>query len=152
MPPLLEQRVERSLRAAGLLGARRERGRRAVLFAALAAGLCCFAAGFGVAAARQRATTTDAAPRYVLLLYGAPGAVADPADVAEHRAWARRLAAAGHAVSGEKLVPNDAAGDGGLEGFFVVSAASDTEAEAIARGLPHRLHGGRVVVRRIEPT
>ncbi len=39
-----------------------------------------------------------------------------------------------------------------LAGFFIVSAASAAEADSIARSCPHVRHGGKVVIRRIEPT
>ena len=39
-----------------------------------------------------------------------------------------------------------------LQGFFVVSAASQAEAVSIARSSPHYRNGGRIVVSLIDPT
>ena len=114
-----------------------------------------------------RATTAPpAGDQYVLLLYEAPEqsrAASDPTEagsVEEHRAWARRLHAAGALVGGEKLAPErqvlasptSAAPVGALlGGYFVITAPSFEEAVAVARSCPHVVHGGAVEVRRIEP-
>jgi hypothetical protein len=168
-PAMLETRVERSLIAAGLLrDSRRGRNWRAPLLVALAAGILCFAAGFGIGASRlslDGRTASPNAPRFALLLYGAPVGQPSPSDVEEHKRWAARLATEGHSIYGEKLASGGAsllaspAGatpmtlpDSALQGFFVVSARSEAEAIEVARSSPHYRHGGRVVVRRIEPT
>jgi hypothetical protein len=168
-PAALEARVERSLIAAGLLRENR-RGRkwRAPLLVALAAGIVCFAAGFGIGASRHNVDARTASPdepRFALLLYGAPVGQPSPSDVEEHKRWAARLATEGHSIYGEKLesggaslLPSPAGAtpinlpDSALQGFFVVSARSEAEAVEVARSSPHYRHGGRVVVRRIEPT
>jgi hypothetical protein len=84
--------------------------------------------------------------------------------VREYASWARTIATSGRYVAGEKLgdsareltaaaVVDRAATDSeSLAGFFIVSAASAAEADSIARSCPHVRHGGKVVIRRIEPT
>ena len=170
-PAALEARVESSLIAAGLLrGGRGRRDWRAPLLVALTAGIACFAAGFGIGTARHsvdRGGPSDSrnTARFALLLYGAPLAQTSPSDVEEHKRWAARLATEGHSIYGEKLasgggslLPSPAGAtpinppDSALQGFFVVSARSEAEAIEVARSSPHYRHGGRVVVRRIEPT
>jgi hypothetical protein len=168
-PATLEARVERSLIAAGLLrDSRRGRSWRAPLLVALAAGVVCFAAGFEIGASRHNLdgrTASSHTPRFALLLYGAPVGQPSPSDVEEHKRWAARLATEGHSIYGEKfasggvsLLPSHARAtpinlpDSALQGFFVVSARSEAEAIEVARSSPHYRHGGRVVVRRIEPT
>ena len=63
----------------------------------------------------------------------------------------------GRYVTGERLAPGSVSPDhepGGdaLEGYFVIGADSDRDAAALARTHPHARNGGRVVVRRIDPT
>jgi hypothetical protein len=168
-PAHLQARVERSLIAAGLLRDSRRAGNwRAPLLVALAAGIVCFAAGFEIGASRHNLdgrTASSHAPRFALLLYGAPVGQPSPSDVEEHKRWAARLATEGHSIYGEKLAPAEGSllpsptgatpinlPDSALQGFFVVSARSEAEAIEVARSSPHYRHGGRIVVRRIEPT
>ncbi len=82
---------------------------------------------------------------------------------AEVGRWARRLQRAGELVEGDRLglqgrlvTPGGAAtglapGDV-ISGFFVLRAASDERALAIARTCPHLAHGGRLELRRIQPS
>jgi hypothetical protein len=166
VPPGLEARVEESLRTRGLLDARRPRTLSVPL--AVAASLLCLVGGLLIGARiggePSRAAHGDA-PRFALLLYGGGSSTDDAGSVALHRAWATNLARSGHDVYGEKLAPAvlspSPAGDPravveppdiGLQGFFVVTAADEAEALAIARSLPHFRAGARVIVRRIEPT
>jgi len=44
------------------------------------------------------------------------------------------------------------AGATGPQGFFLVLARDDAEAEASARDCPHLRHGGRVAVQAVDPT
>ncbi len=96
--------------------------------------------------------------RYVLLLYAGSQRSPGPDDhVQAYRDWARDLRGKGRFVSGERLAPRrispeSATEDEALEGYFVIEANSDREALAIAESHPHARSGGRVVVRRIEPT
>jgi hypothetical protein len=50
-------------------------------------------------------------------------------------------------------LPAGTAGDAPrVSGFFLIRAGSLDEAEAIARDCPHLRHGGRVLVRDVDPT
>ena len=170
-PPRLEQRVLATLAQRGLLAPASRPGRRGRWWrigGALAAGIVLFVAG----ALTQRAwlagriTAVGATPRYALLLYGgqAASAAAERERVDEYRQWARGVAARGRYIAGEKLgdesreltatgvIERPPAGAEALAGFFIVSAPSLAEAESIARSCPHLRHGGRVVLRVIEPT
>lgn len=174
-PPGLENRVVASLSSRGLLesGGRSSRWHAWRAMGLLAAAVALFVAG-GMA---ERARTADPAPQdvaalFAILLYDGPRTAtpeAEAALVAEYGAWARELAASGRLVTGEKL-GDDAielrpesggsararSGPGTdvlpLQGFFVVGASSLDEARALAATIPHLSHGGRVVVRPIDPT
>ena len=165
-PEALEGRVTSSLQDAGLIAGPDVRIslwlRRGF---AIAAGLLLFIAGMGARSgwAMLQNRGEDRAERFALLLYEGDAQALVEDDVAAHRTWARKLAESGHEISGEKLnsyklelsptiaqpssvpVPD-------LQGFFVISAASESEAAAIARSSPHFQHGGLVVVRKIDPT
>jgi hypothetical protein len=132
-----------------------------------AAGLFGSGLGAGWLAARTSGTgpVEPGGPLYLLLLYpGAryePGGPADEeARVAEYGAWAGRLRRAGQLVGAEKLKPggrwlgdqDGEAAPGAPQGYFLVRARDDEEAEAIARACPHLRHGGRVGVQAIDPT
>lgn len=113
---------------------------------------------------------------YVFLLHERPATYADvtPAQmqeiVAAYKAWAGGLAEKGLLVGGEKL-----ADDGGrhlrlqggrplatdgpyaeahdvIGGYFVVNAASDADAEALAQTCPHLQGDSWIEIRRIDPT
>jgi hypothetical protein len=132
-----------------------------------AAGLFGSGLGAGWLAARTSVTrpAESGGPLYLLLLYpGAryvPGGPADEAArVAEYGAWAGRLRRAGQLVGAQKLKPAElwlGAADtetaaAGPQGYFLVRARDNAEAEAIARDCPHLRHGGRVAVQAIDPT
>jgi hypothetical protein len=90
-------------------------------------------------------------------------AAGNAAREAEYSAWIRSLARAGHALMGEKLAlggidlrpsrpPVELAAAPTLEaaqGFFIIVAADEQAALAIAQTCPHLKYGGRVVVRLI---
>jgi len=163
-PGDLEPRVLEALRTRGLLrasGAGVFRGGRVAAVACSAAIL--FGLGAWVGSRAWLPAASQKAPnRYLLLLEG-PG---DPAPqeearrVEEYRRWARSVSAAGHAITGEKLRPEfvrlgpeiPAGGGAEVRGFFIIAAVNDQEALQIARGCPHLLHGGRIIVRPIDPT
>jgi len=112
---------------------------------------------------------------YLLLLHETPADAADmsPAEmqalVAEYAAWAARLAEAGHLVGGEKLADDGGrhlrlvngravASDGPyaeahdvVGGFFLIQAADDAAAEAIAATCPHLRGRQWLALRRIDP-
>ncbi len=153
--PTLEDRVVARLAARGFV----RRGRRRWLDAAAAAVLLAAGAGLGTMWSRPAA---DPRPAYLLLLYPGESKVldsqAEAATAREYGAWAGRLRADGHAITGERLadgaetVPVAGAGADGaaVQGFFVVSAGSVAEAAEIARTSPHVARGGTVVVRAID--
>jgi hypothetical protein len=171
-PAALEARVVATLAERGLLAPASRPGRFGGVWRAtamIAAAVTLFAAGALTARAwpERGAATPDPEPRFALLLYGGSeegGAAAEAARVDEYRRWAVGLAQRGHYVAGEKLgvdaneLTSTAAtrmaapGPESLAGFFVVGASNASEAETIARSCPHLRHGGRIVIRPIEPT
>lgn len=166
LPPsdALEKAVLGRLASLGLVRERGPEPRRRVhplLFLAAAAGL--FIAGLLAGGRAFRAETPSAAtPRYVLFLEGSgpePPAPEEARRVEAYKQWARRIAGEGHLIAGEKLVAeatrvgggSSAAGGEAVRGYFVIAAANDAQALAIARGCPHLLYGGWIVVRKIDP-
>jgi hypothetical protein len=152
-PPGVRRDLVARLRREGLL--RSPRG-----WARLAAAAALLAAGFslGWLAARQLPPRPghSSSPQFVFLLYGA---ASDPSRdaVSEYGAWARRLAAEGRSVHGEKLAGPDVTIGGPAPssvpgGFFTIAAGSLDEARALAAAHPHVRRGGIIVVRQIDPT
>src|SRR6185295_4105299 len=110
--------------------------------------------------------------RYALLLYEDASFQSPPPGnearyVGEYRRWAELVRAGGNRLTGEErsfrgriIEPSGSttdqvrAGEAGsvLSGFFIVQAGGLDQATAIAKTCPHLKHGGRVVVRPIEPT
>jgi len=170
VPRGFEERVVAAARARGLVvdTPRQAVGtRRQLVRLGLAAGL--FGSGLGVGLLGRRRGQESAAPEggplYLLLLYPGPGDLAGrPVDeesrVAEYAAWAGGLRRAGQLVSAERLKEEGLrlgsgapeAWTSGPQGFFLVHARDDAEAEAIARECPHLRHGGRVAVQAVDPT
>jgi hypothetical protein len=170
-PAELEDRVVRTLQIRGVIAVPLGSAwlRRWALPAAAA--LAALAVGFGLG----RRTVPPAAvtsPRYALLLYEdssfQPPPPGDQARyVAEYSRWATEVNAAGNGLTGEELsvrgrtiepggeaTDHDQITEGGsvLSGFFIVHATDLERATAIAKTCPHLKHGGRVVIRPIEPT
>jgi hypothetical protein len=160
-PPALKARVGASLRQRGVLRPTRSRW---LPLAAVVAGLALVGVGYAIGRMADGGRRMAAGvSQYALLLYedrSFTTTVPEHALVAEYASWARDIASHGVTVSGEKLgatagllgawgrdVPRE-----GLAGFFVISAPSDSVAVAIANSCPHLRHGGRIVVRRIDPT
>lgn len=156
-PPGSGERTARALRAAGLL---RSRGRRArTWLPPAAAAALAFAAG--IAVARPSPPPTDTRPQFVVLLYGADAgdAVEQARQVDDIKTWARGLVKTGHALSGAKLAASEyRLGDGGAEtsaglgGYIVLAADGPEQALALAKTCPHLRHGGRILVRPVDPT
>ncbi len=157
-PEHLKSRIVRDLRVRGMLRSPR---RWSMAIAAAVAGLSLFGGGYLWGRATRATPNVSSAPHYALLLYEDSGfdrSQPESALVAEYNAWAGGLAQAGQLVGGEKLgtsvgvepAPADALGD--FSGFFIVAVPNDSAARALARESPHIRHGGRVVVRRIDPT
>ncbi len=113
--------------------------------------------------------------QYLLLLHERPGSYAavGPAEmqeiVARYSAWAADMAARGHLVGGDKLTDDGGrqlrlvdgrplASDGPyaeaqdvIGGTFMLKAASDAEAEALAATCPHLSGSNWIEIRRIDP-
>lgn len=146
--------------------------------ASLAAAVLIFLAGFALGA---RTITDESVPvaaspvdrQYVLFLYEGPEFQAAPLNdpsqvVREYSGWAEQIFDAGHFVGGERLAldgwvlgRSDAglqvdrrlavAPEGAVAGFFVIDAATDEEALAIAESHPHLRRGGHIAVRAVAP-
>lgn len=160
----LEREVLGKLKSLGLVEERGQaplRWLRPVLLLAAAAGL--FVAGLLAGGRSFRAETPSTSlPRYVLFLEGSGPEPPPPEEarrVQAYKQWARRIAGEGHLISGEKLSAqatrlgggSPAAGGESVQGYFVIAAADDAQALAIARGCPHLLYGGWIVLRQIDP-
>lgn len=160
VPAGLEDRVVTSLRASGHL---RTEARRAWI-GRLAAAVVIFAAGFGAARLPwPGGITPSEGDQYLLLLYGAPSASPqeEQARVEEYRAWANDERAAGRLVGAEKLAGsymligspgNGPSNPAEPSGFFLLRAATASEAALAAQRCPHVRHGGTVVVRPVAKT
>jgi hypothetical protein len=159
-PDALEERLVEALRREGLLASRRPAWKRAA--AAAAAAVALFVGGLLVGRQGQRVTPSADRPRYVLFLYDTPASrAADGAEadrIREYAAWAREQRAQGTLEAGQRLEDAavtlgapDPAADAGPGGYFILRAASLDQAVAVARSCPHLRHGGRLVVRPIDP-
>jgi hypothetical protein len=175
MAAALEDRTVAALRRSGALFESAEhagprRGRRGGAATAwllrLAAALALLAIGYGVAEFRGRPAAEQGA-RYALLLREDSSFEVPPqgeaALVAEYGQWARELRRGQKLVLGEELdagvsliLPpgqTSAAREAApVSGLFIIVAATDAEAAAIARSCPHLRHGGSIELRRIPPS
>lgn len=176
-PPALEDRVVDALWREKLLSgggsAFRHRHVRSALAIAAAAAIFFFgwlAGRSGPAPAGE----VPSMPQFVLLLYNDPeirelGPEEMANRVAEYSGWARSLHEAGALVSAEKLqmtgrlvgrsdgalhvtedLPVGSAGI--LTGLFLVRAQDYAGALRLAGGSPHLRYGGRISIRRVDPT
>lgn len=169
VPPAdLEARVVTTLRQQKLLASSPFSRRLGLTLIRVAAALLIFLAG--VACQRWllpsfSKAAIDSRPRYVLLLISRSDLVLTPEveaqRVEEYSHWARQLAQVGDLEVGEKLAdarqlvgpqPADSDAAERVAGFFIVRAAGPEEAQRIALSCPHLRHGGRIELRRIEPT
>ena len=157
-PSSVRAEVVSVLRQRGLVPTSRGARTKGWAIRAVAA-IALFAAGWQTHAMRLATTSRPAnMPAFVFLLFGGAATPADEARrVAEYTEWARTLARNGRRISGERLGDDravvgrplpDAAAD--LSGFFIVEAASATEATALAAAHPHVKEGGTIVIRRVE--
>jgi hypothetical protein len=158
-PAGLRNRIETDLGRRGLVtSARPVLARRAAM---ILLPLLGFVAGWLLRPAGDPAHSHDGEqPRFILLLYGGTDSPSDD-GVREYGDWARRLAASGTDVSGEKLAddsellvgaPLHDPARANLRGFFIVQAADVQRAQRLAVSHPHVKRGGTIVVRRIDPT
>ena len=152
-PPKVYDAIVRELRADGSIRTGRS-WVRTVAMAAVFAGV--FAAGW--MAARATPGQPVGGDRYMLLLYGEVTGT-ERELVSEYAAWARAARTNGRFMTGERLDRKVLVLGGEPEsvgpaaaGFFVFTAPTTADAEALARSHPHLRHGGRVVLRRINPT
>jgi hypothetical protein len=136
-----------------------------LLAAAAALVVFAFAAGLaaGFFAGRRAQEPLSGSPRFVLFLFGEPTVTAETERdrVAEYKRWAAGVAR-GRFVAGERLGLGGrhlglAASDprrlegADLRGYFVIEAPDLAHATEVARTCPHLLHGGRILVRPIDP-
>ncbi|MBL8233996.1 MAG: hypothetical protein JNL98_36205 [Bryobacterales bacterium] len=146
--------VEARLMSELRLGRTHSRTRRVLpQWMAIAAALAVtYAAGWY--SAQRPAATVRPGDRYVLLLYG-ESQLKD--SVEAHRRWAVDLHKRGILIGSTKLkkeavdMGSPMPSDGSLGGYFVIRADSLDEALGIANQCPHRMGGGRVIVRPVDP-
>lgn len=170
-PAALENRVVAALREEGLVAPpRRARGAAILRRAAMAAGLLVVTAA-GFAGGRMTAPENGAGGAdFMLLLRGgteSPAPLGEGAPdrlYAEYSKWYRAAERRGVMVGGEKLsdappVVLSGTGAGGgagremagaVEGYFLIRASDEAEAERIAASCPHLRHGGTIEIRRID--
>lgn len=143
---------------------RPKRRRAATLWLGAAAAVVLFAAGLATGfAGRPREAHPTGSPRFILFLFGEPTVTVDVERerVAEYKKWASVLAR-GRFVAGEKLgigghhlgsrQTDPHASEGAeLRGYFVIEAPDLVRATEVARTCPHLLHGGRILIRPIDP-
>lgn len=176
-PPALEDRVVDALRRERLLSGGGSASWRRYLrpAVAVAAAAAIFLVGWLAGRSGPPAPGVGPSmPQFVLLLYNDPGIrELGPEEmarrVAEYSGWARSLHESGALVSAEKLdldgrlversggtlqvtqeVPTPPAGI--LTGFFLVRAPDYPAALRLAGESPHLRYGGRISIRRIDPT
>jgi hypothetical protein len=149
-------RAVAALRRSGLI-----RGARPWRWLGVAAAVAvAFAGGVALGRNPSHPAAEDPRPQFVILLYGGdtPDAAEDARHTGEIAAWARGLAERGNALSGAKLNAHEyplgtgGASTGDLGGYIVLAASGVEEAMAMARTCPHLRHGGRIVVRPVDPT
>ncbi|MEO8432469.1 MAG: YciI family protein [Acidobacteriota bacterium] len=162
-PSEVEGRIVAALAARGAFG-----GSRKVLpgpwlwLLAAAAAAALFAAGLSVGRGEAKTPARIAGPRFILFLFD-EGERGGGNRVAEYKAWATRIRA-GRYVTGQKLKPggrwltasagsaeSDKSESESLGGYFVIEAADLAGALEVARTCPHLRHGGRILVRAVDP-
>ncbi|MEX1140660.1 MAG: YciI family protein [Bacteroidota bacterium] len=126
------------------------------------------AAGYFLSPSETPQSSQAQQPMFALFLHE----TIDPREntkalVAEYSLWARNLHTSGRFVTGEKLGTDGQilmkSNDGieaqeidfsteNLSGFFIIQAQDYNEAMTIASGCPHLKYGGKIEVRKIDPT
>ena len=172
-PPGLKGRIAHSLKERGLLREKQWPVSRRLgqAIGGVAVALMLFIAGVAIGR-HPRALATDTRASFLLMLYEGEDFRRDRPEVemiAEYSAWAASLRARGIFERGEALdtgtrllgnTPHGVQVQSGevvsslglLAGFFIIRAADEAEATAVARTCPHLRHGGRIAVRRVLPT
>ncbi len=170
-PPELEDQTIQTLARSGLLA---RRPRWWVGVSALVASVLIFLTGFTLGAQTDRSAVAPSGRQYVLFLYEEAGFEKAPPDdpdqrVREYGQWVTEIRETGHFAGGERLADygwvlagsDDGIGvdqrlleapEGVVSGYFLINAASDDDALAIAESHPHLRRGGRIALRAIDPT
>lgn len=176
-PADLEDATVLQLRRAGLVGRRGTQRRAGFNLSTWALAASIAAVAFvGGSVFASRGSVAEAQPTFALLLYGADtgdDSASHVARAAEYSAWANVERADARIVGGEALgrsvaaiaavrnvgrgsdsvvIADDSSGPNDFVGYFLVSARDREAAVRLARDCPHIKYGGRVVVRRINPT
>ena len=159
-PETLEERVVNVLWDEELIRTSRARG-RFVGHAAIVAGLLLVGV-LGFLGGKMGTPQPDRGD-YLLILRTGAGQTAAPGPEEETRlyneyaAWYRAALERGEMVAGEKLADDvsvlpagDALDGRTIEGFFLIKASTDREAERIASGCPHLRYGGTIEIRKID--
>ena len=171
----LEERVVIALRHEGLIRsgsaeARHGRAGRSPLGRAAMAASLLLVSALGFAGGRMMAPEPARGDYMLILRTGATQTATLPQDEElrrfnEYSRWYRAALARGEMVAGEKLrddasvlltggPPGGAQVGRGpastIEGFFLINASSDEEAERIASECPHIRYGGAIEVRKID--
>jgi len=167
-PSSLEENIVMVLRNRNLLRPHGGFATAARLAAALVLLLTGAATGYFLGSSGTPESTNPNQPKFALLLRE----TVDPQEntealVAEYSLWARKVHADGRFVMGEKLgtdgqilmKSNDRTeaqeidfSTENLSGFFIIQAQDYNEAMTIASGCPHLKYGGKIEVRKIDPT
>ncbi len=163
--PIAEDRVVQTLTARGLLRTPSLRQRfRGTWWIGMAAALMGFVTGR--LTTRSDRPAPGPSPQWMLLLYEdaafrGPPPGQEQTYVEEYGRWAATLAADQRLVSGGELRPGglvlnepgqnrpvaEATPLGSLTGYFLITAPTLAQAQSIASGCPHLLHGGSIVIR-----
>ena len=176
-PAALEDATVLQLRRAGLVGRRGTQRRAGFNLSTWALAASIAAVAFvGGSVFANRGAVADAQPTFALLLYGADtgeDSATRVARAAEYSAWANVERADARIVGGEALgrsvaaiaavrnvargsdsvvIADDSSGPNDFVGYFLVSARDREAAVRLASNHPHLKYGGRVIVRRINPT
>jgi hypothetical protein len=175
-PSFLEDRIVEQLKSTGLIRKTSRSGlaKYGQLAAAILVAVALFAAGAwsGSKWSAKGAAAVEE-PGYILIVRNA-NAEAEPRTpqeeierVKEYSAWARDLGRKGMLLGGEKLKddgriigqmigatsPTETVTkpvEGGIGGYFLLTATDYNQALAIARTCPHLKHGGSVELRQID--
>ena len=159
-PAYLEERVTNSLKAQGLIKARRRRLKWVKWTSAIAASIILFIAGLLIGQlTTQKINTINPNQGYILLLHEdsafKPG---EPMEMfEEYSTWMSDLKEDGITINGQELTPEGinvtqaqtqpVSREERTTGYFIIEANSLEEAIEIASANPHVKYGGRIEVK-----